>query len=165
MRYRHMGWYLQSSDQGSLVMVTVITAFSVIIKAVAADCVAECGGLLPRNSVFPIYSELHRTLSSRSKKWPMFAKIGWLLFRLTSLSLTSLSTVATNFNRTINLYGCQPWYLQGIRSFIAATATMNSYAASFDEIPSSIFQWQRLRIRRCARRRYSTIQDDGESDH
>ena len=57
--------------------------------------------LLPKNSVFPIYSELHHTLSSGSKKWPMFAKIGRLLFWL-----TSLLAVATNFNRTINLYGC-----------------------------------------------------------
>jgi hypothetical protein len=56
-------------------MVTVITAYlSFIIKAVAAECVAECGGLLPKNSVFPIYSELHRTLSSGSKKWPMLPK-------------------------------------------------------------------------------------------
>ena len=58
-------------------MVTVITAYlSYIIKAVAAKHVAECGGLLPKNSVFPIYTELHRTLSRGSKKWPMFAKIG-----------------------------------------------------------------------------------------
>jgi hypothetical protein len=41
-------------------MVTVITAYlSFIIKAVAAESVAECGGLLPKNSVFPTYSELH----------------------------------------------------------------------------------------------------------
>jgi hypothetical protein len=58
------------SDQGSLAYL------SYIIKAVAAERVAECGGLLPKNSVFPIYSELHCTLSSESKKWPMFAKIG-----------------------------------------------------------------------------------------
>jgi hypothetical protein len=58
-------------------MVTVIPAYlSYIIKAVAAERVAECGGLLPKNSVFLIYSELHRTLSSGSKKGPMFAKIG-----------------------------------------------------------------------------------------
>jgi hypothetical protein len=64
-------------------MVTVITAYlSFIIKAVAAECVPESGGLLPKNSVFPIYSELHRILSSGSKKWPMFAKIGCFLFRL-----------------------------------------------------------------------------------
>ncbi len=35
---------------------------SLIIKAVAAERVAECGELLPKNSAFPIYSELHRTL-------------------------------------------------------------------------------------------------------
>ena len=58
-------------------MVTVIIAYlSYIIKAVAAERVAERGGLLPKNSVFPIYSELHRTLSSRAKKWLMLAKIG-----------------------------------------------------------------------------------------
>jgi len=58
-------------------MVTVITAhLSFIIKAVAAERVAECSGLLPKNSVFPIYSELHRTLSRGNKKRPMFAKIG-----------------------------------------------------------------------------------------
>lgn len=27
MQYRHIGWYLQSGDQGSLVMVTVIAAY------------------------------------------------------------------------------------------------------------------------------------------
>ena len=64
-------------------MVTVITAYlSYVIKAVAAERVAECGGLLPKNSVFPIYSKLHRTLSSGSKKWPMSAKIGRFLLRL-----------------------------------------------------------------------------------
>jgi hypothetical protein len=37
--------HLLSSDQGSLVMVTVITAYlSFIIKAVAAEHVAKCGG-------------------------------------------------------------------------------------------------------------------------
>jgi hypothetical protein len=55
-------------------MVTAHLSF--IIKAVAAEPVAEWGGLLPKNSVFLIYSELHCTLLSRSKKWPMFAKIG-----------------------------------------------------------------------------------------
>ena len=40
---------------------------SFIIKAVAAERVAECGRLLPKNSVFPIYSELHCALSSGSK--------------------------------------------------------------------------------------------------
>jgi hypothetical protein len=34
----------------------------------------------------------------------------------------------------MNLYDFQPWYPKGIRSFIAAAATMNSYVASFDEI-------------------------------
>jgi hypothetical protein len=40
-------------------MVTVITAYlSYIIKAVATERVAKCGGLLPKNSIFIIYSEL-----------------------------------------------------------------------------------------------------------
>lgn len=69
--------------KGPLVMVTVITACLSIIKAVAAENVAECGGLLPKNSVFPIYSELHRTRSAGAKS-------------------------GRYFNRTINLYGCQP---------------------------------------------------------
>jgi hypothetical protein len=54
--------WVDTSDQaikGSLVMVTVITAYlSFIIKAVAAEHVAECGGLLPKNSVFPVYFEM-----------------------------------------------------------------------------------------------------------
>ena len=52
-------------------MVTV-SYLSFIIKAVAAERVAECGGLLP------IYSELH-SLSSGSKKrrkQPILANIG-----------------------------------------------------------------------------------------
>ena len=53
-------------------MVTVITAYlSYIINAVAAECVAEYGGLLPKISVFPTYSELHL---SGSKKWLMLPK-------------------------------------------------------------------------------------------
>jgi hypothetical protein len=86
-------------------------------QSVAGEHVAEYGRLVPKNSVFPINSELHRThLLKRSKKWPMFAKFG----------LTSFGC-RTNFNRTINLYICQPYYPYGIRSFIAAAAsTMSS---------------------------------------
>jgi hypothetical protein len=58
-------------------MVTVIIAYlSFRIKAVAAERVAECGGLLPKISACPIYSELHRTLTRANKKWPIFVKIG-----------------------------------------------------------------------------------------
>jgi hypothetical protein len=41
---------------------------SYIIKRGAAERLAECGGLLPKNPGFPIYSELHHTLSSGSRK-------------------------------------------------------------------------------------------------
>ena len=58
-------------------MVTVIIAYlCFIIKAVADEHIVECGGLFLKNSVLPIYSEWHRTLSSGSKKWPVFTKIG-----------------------------------------------------------------------------------------
>jgi len=44
----------------------------------------------------------------RSKKWPMFAKISCF-----SPLVERYPSVATNFYRTINLYGCQPWYPWG----------------------------------------------------
>ena len=58
---------LPIKQSGSLVMVTVITAYlPFVIKAVAAERVAECGRLLPKNSVFPIYSKLHLSRGTKS---------------------------------------------------------------------------------------------------
>ena len=56
-------------SRGSLVTVTVIQAYlSFIFKAVAAERVAECGELLPKIFVFPIYSELHPNCLKREQK-------------------------------------------------------------------------------------------------
>ena len=56
------------SDQESLVLVTIITAYLYKIKTVATEHMAEYGTLLPRNSDSPIYSELHLNFSSGSEK-------------------------------------------------------------------------------------------------
>jgi len=58
-----------------MIMVIIVYLFF-IIKAVTTERVTKCGRLLPKNSVFPIYFELYRTLLMGNKKWPMFAKIG-----------------------------------------------------------------------------------------
>ena len=78
----------RSRVSGHLVIVgrviTVITGYfilSYIIKPVAAERVAAYGGMLPKYSGFPIYFACTITLSNRSKKWPIFAKIGSFLFR------------------------------------------------------------------------------------
>jgi hypothetical protein len=71
---------------------------SFIIKAVAAERVAECGGLLLKSSVFLIYFKLHCTLLKQEQK----------VADVCQNRLTSLLAVVTNFNKTINLYSCQP---------------------------------------------------------
>jgi len=71
---------------------------------VAAERVAVYGGLLrlPKNSVFPIYSELHLTLKQEQKVADVCQN------QLFSLLVERYPSVATHFYRTINLTVVSP---------------------------------------------------------
>lgn len=83
--------------------------------AVAAERVAECGGMLPKDQI----SRYTNVVSSGIKKWTMLCQN-----RLPPSPEILFSAVGTNSNRQINLYS----YSLG---YPAVAATVNSHTAPF----------------------------------